>query len=356
MGPTGVRDVTERRAFSSTLHDLPATPATVHWGYFDRDLPPVLTVADGDLVRIEAVTHQAGDAPDLLMDEGIWRIFSDITDRGPGPHILTGPIAVEGAQPGDTLEVRILSAEPRVPWGTNLAAHWGHLYGRFDKERVTVFELDTEAGLARAAFAYDWTATPLADAPGTVVPPDEAARRPALSGVAVPMRPHFGTMGVAPPVPGRHSSIPPGDWGGNVDNWRIGPGATMYYPVGVPGALLSVGDPHVSQGDGEVSGTALEASLDGLIQLRVRRDLDMRWPVLELPETWTVHGFGDDLDEAMALAAERMLYLLVERMRLSPDDAYALMSVACDFGVTQVVDGRQGVHATIEKRLFVGGK
>jgi acetamidase/formamidase len=105
-----------------------------------------------------------------------------------------------------------------------------------------------------------------------------------------------------------------------------------------------------------VSGTALEASLDGLIQLRVRRDLDMRWPVLELPETWTVHGFGDDLDEAMALAAERMLYLLVERMRLSPDDAYALMSVACDFGVTQVVDGRQGVHATIEKRLFVGGR
>jgi acetamidase/formamidase len=110
----------------------------------------------------------------------------------------------------------------------------------------------------------------------------------------------------------------------------------------------------VSQGDGEVSGTALEASLDGLIQLRVRRDLDVKWPLLELPETWTVHGFGDDLDEAMAAAAERMLHFLVDRMKLSADDGYSLMSVACDFGVTQVVDGRQGVHATIEKRLFVG--
>jgi acetamidase/formamidase len=251
--------------------------------------------------------------------------------------------------------VTILAAEPRVPWGTNLAAHWGHQYQRFGKERVTVYRLDSDAGLATAAFAYDWSTTPLADAPGTIVEPDPAAREPALSGVAVPMRPHFGTMGVAPPTPGRHSSIPPGDWGGNVDNWRIGPGATMYYPVGVPGALLSVGDPHVSQGDGEVSGTALEASLDGLLQLRVRRDLHVTSPLLETATTWTVHGFGDDLDEAMAAAADRMLSHLVDRMGLSPDDAYSLMSVACDFGVTQVVDGRQGIHATVEKRLFVRG-
>ncbi|MCU1448538.1 MAG: formamidase, partial [Acidimicrobiales bacterium] len=222
--------------------------------------------------------------------------------------------------------------------------------------RVTVSRLDVAAGLAQAAFAYDWTEAPLADAPGTIVPMDEAARHAALRGVFVPMRPHFGTMGLAPPIPGRHSSIPPGDWGGNVDNWRIGAGATMYYPVGVPGALLSIGDPHVSQGDGEVSGTALEASLDGLIQLRVRRDMAVRSPLLETATTWTVHGFGDTLDQAMSAASERMLELLVDRFRLTADDAYSLMSVSCDFGVTQVVDGRQGVHATIEKRLFVGVK
>ena len=336
------------------VHDLVATPDTVHWGYFDPDLSPVLTVADGDLVRIEAVTHQAGDAPDLLMDLGISRIFDEVTDRGPGPHILTGPIAVEGAEPGDTLEVSILEAQPRVPWGTNLAAHWGHLYRCFGKERVTVYRLDLAAGFARAAFAYDWDATPLADAPGTIVPPDPAARQPALDGVAVPLRPHFGTMGVAPDVPGRHSSIPPGDWGGNIDNWRIGPGATMYYPVAVPGASLSVGDPHVSQGDGEVSGTALESSLNGLLRLRVRRDMTFRFPLLLTPSAWTVHGFGDDLDEAMTVAAERLLNFLVDHLGLSSDDAYSLMSVACDFTVTQVVDGRLGVHGTVRRGLFVG--
>jgi len=335
------------------VYDLVATPDTVHWGYFDPDLSPVLTVADGDLVRIEAVTHQAGDAPDLLMDLGISRIFDEVTDRGPGPHILTGPIAVEGAEPGDTLEVSILSADPRLPWGTNLAAHWGHLYRCFGKERVTVYRLDLAAGLARAAFAYDWEATPLADAPGTIVPPDPAAREPALAGVAVPLRPHFGTMGVAPGIPGRHSSIPPGDWGGNIDNWRIGAGATMYYPVAVPGGSLSVGDPHVSQGDGEVSGTALESSLNGLLRLRVRRDMSFRFPLLLTPSAWIVHGFGDDLDEAMTVAAERLLNFLVDHLGLSSDDAYSLMSVACDFTVTQVVDGRLGVHGSVRRRLFV---
>lgn len=338
----------------AVVHDLPAMPETVHWGWFDRDAAPVVTVVPGDLVRIETVTHRAGDAPDCLMDDGIERIYDEVTDRGPGPHILTGPIAVDGAKPGDMLEVRILVVEPRLAWGTNLAAYWGHLYGRFGKERVTVFRLDEAAGLARASFAYDWTTTPLADQPGTVVMPDPAAREPAMLGVAVPMRPHFGTMGVAPAEPGRHSSIPPGDHGGNVDNWRIGAGATMYYPVAVDGGLLSVGDPHVSQGDGEVSGTALEASLNGLLQLGVRRDLAFTFPVLETDDVWAVHGFGDDLDEAMAAAASRLLELLVRVFDLSADDAYALMSVACDFTVTQVVDGRRGVHGTVAKRLFVG--
>jgi acetamidase/formamidase len=334
------------------LRELPATPETVHWGYFDCSLEPVLTVRSGDLVRIETITHQAGDAPDLLMDEGIERVFDQVEDRGPGPHLLTGPIAVEGARPGDVLAVEILELAPRLPFGTNLAAHWGHLYDVFGKERVTVYELDAQALLGRAAFGYDWTTTPLADMPGTVVAPETVTREPALEGVTVPLRPHFGTMGVAPAAAGRHSSIPPGDHGGNIDNWRIGVGGTMLYPVQVPGALLSVGDPHVSQGDGEISGTAIESSLNGLLRLTVRNDLEARVPILETARELLVHGFGDDLDEAMRAAALRTLDLLGYRYGLSRDDAYSFMSVATDFTVTQVVDRRQGVHARIDKRCF----
>jgi acetamidase/formamidase len=183
-------------------------------------------------------------------------------------------------------------------------------------------------------------------APGSVV------REPALEGVTVPLRPHFGTMGVAPAARGRHSSVPPGAHGGNIDNWRIGPGARMYYPVQVPGALLSVGDPHVSQGDGEISGTALEASLNGVLRLSVRSDLRMSLPLLETADELLVHAFGDDLDEAMRAAALLTIELLGSRFGLRRDDAYAFCSLAVDFAITQVVDGRHGVHARIEKRCL----
>jgi acetamidase/formamidase len=333
-------------------HDLPATPSTVHWGYFDPRLKPALVVASGDLVAIETLTHHAGDAPDLLMDPRIADVFASVTDRGPGPHLLTGPIAVEGARPGDVLQVDILSATPRLPYGSNLAGHWGHLYDELPTERVTVYELDADALLGRALFGYDWTATPLADQPGTIVVPDAAAREPALPGVVVPLRPHFGTMGVAPAAPERVSSVPPGDHGGNVDNWRIGAGGRMFYPVQVPGALLSVGDPHVSQGDGEISGTALESSLNGLLRLTIRRDLPFTVPVLETSTELLVHGFGDTLDAAMKAAALRTLDVLGLVFGLTRRDAYSFMSVAVDFTVTQVVDQRQGVHGRIAKRCF----
>lgn len=336
------------------LHELSATPTTVRWGYFDKSAAAAIAVSSGDLVRVRTLTHHAGDAPDLLMDDEIRAVYDTVTDRGPGPHILTGPIYVDGANPGDTLAVKILSAEPRLPFGSNLAAHWGHLYDVMGKERVTIYGLDLDAGLARAEFGFDWTTSKLADSPGTIVEPGSTRREPALDGVAIPLRPHFGTMGVAPAAPGRHSSVPPGDHGGNIDNWRIGAGATMHYPVQVPGALLSLGDPHVSQGDGELSGTALECSLDGLLELSVRTDLGFTYPVLETATTWSVHGFGDDLDAAMREASLRLIDLLGRRFGLSRDDAYSLASVGCDFTVTQVVDGRQGVHASVEKRLFVG--
>jgi acetamidase/formamidase len=337
---------------SATVHRLDATPQTVHWGFFDPRLAPSLTIASGDLVTIQTLTHHAGDAPDLLMDAGIADVFDRVEDRGPGPHLLTGPIAVTGARPGDVLQVDILEATPRLPYGSNLAGHWGLLYGELPVERVTIYELDTAALLGRAAFAFDWSATPLCDAPGTIVEVGSVVREPALDGVVVPLRPHFGTMGVAPAAPERVSSVPPGNHGGNVDNWRIGAGGRMYYPVQVPGALLSVGDPHVSQGDGEVSGTALEASLNGLLRLTVRRDLAFTVPVLETATELLVHGFGDTLDAAMKAAALRTLAILEAQFGLSKADAYSFMSVAVDFTVTQVVDQRQGVHGRIDKRCF----
>jgi acetamidase/formamidase len=337
---------------SARLHRLAATPQTVHWGYFDADLEPVLTVSPGDLIELETLTHHAGDAPDLLMDADIERVFEQVQERGPGPHLLTGPIAIAGARPGDVLQVEILSAEPRLPHGSNLAGHWGALYADFGKERVTVFELDAAAMVGRALFAYDWQTTALADVPGTIVTPGSVTREPALEGVTVPLRPHFGTMGVAPAARGRHSSVPPGAHGGNIDNWRIGAGARMFYPVQVAGGLLSVGDPHVSQGDGEISGTALEASLNGVLRLSLRADLELSMPLLETPTELLVHAFGDDLDEAMLAAARLTLDLLCSRFSLSRDDAYAFSSLAVDFTVTQVVDGRQGVHARIDKRCF----
>src|SRR5213594_4145911 len=147
-----------------------------------------------------------------------------------------------GARPGDTLEVRLLAMEPRLPYGTNIAAWWGYLYEDFGKERITIYHVDMAAGLARAAFAFDYTTTPRYDQPGIVVPSDEAARRPALSNVVVPLGPHLGVGGVAPREAGRINSIPPGAFGGNIDNWRFGPGAAMYYPVFHRGALYYLGE------------------------------------------------------------------------------------------------------------------
>src|SRR5579863_1789319 len=216
------------------LHVLPAILRNVHWGYFDAGLAPALTVKSGDLVKVEAVTHHAGDAPELLMDEGIRQLYRDVpeSDRYPGVHILTGPIFVEGARPGDMLEVRYYEMTPRLLYGSNLAANWGYLYKEFgEKERVTIYSLDPNAGQAEALYAYDFPGKYLV--PGTITHCPACDRQTALAGVRVPARPHLGTAGVAMDVAGRVSTIPPGAHGGNIDNWRIGAGATMYYPVQV---------------------------------------------------------------------------------------------------------------------------
>jgi len=339
------------------LHTLPANKDTVHWGYFDCSLAPALKVKSGDLVRVEAVTHHAGDAPDLLMDERIRQLYNDVPedDRNPGVHILTGPIYVEGAKPGDMLEVRYYEMTPRLLYGSNLSANWGHLYKEFgEKERVTIYSIDLNSMQAEGVFAYDYPVK--YTIPGRICDPKKCNCQPALPGVRVPVRPHLGTAGVAPNAKGRVSSIPPGKHGGNIDNWRIGAGAVMYYPIEVDGALFSVGDPHISQGDGEISGTAIEASLDVLMRIDVRKDFQFPSPLLETPGEWIVHGFHEDLNVAMRAASMDMLRMLTDFKGASRDDAYSLMSVAADFAVTQVVDGKQGIHVRIPRSVFPPSK
>ena len=341
------------RSLPSAIHALRATPATVHWGHFDASLAPVLRVRSGDLVQAEAITHHAGDDPDLMFDASIEALFQGIPpeERSPGPHIMTGPIHVVDARPGDMLEVHYLTMTPRCYYGSNLAANWGYLYREFgSKDRVTIYRIDADANTAEALYAYDYPGK--YEVPGTITRCPACDRRTALQGVRIPVRPHLGTAGVAPDVRGRISTVPPGRHGGNIDNWRIGAGATMYYPVQVEGALFSIGDPHISQGDGELSGTAIESSLDVLFQIVVRRDFSFPSPLLETPDCWIVHGFNEDLNLAMREAALGMLELLTDHQRLSKDDAYSLMSVAADFAVTQVVDQRQGVHVRIPRAIF----
>lgn len=338
---------------ASNLHILKAKPETCFWGFFDNSLPPVLTIDSGDIVYVEALTHQAGDAPDLMMDSQIKEVYEQVTDRGPGVHIMTGPIAVRGAEPGDTLVVRILKTAPRLPYGTNIAAHWGYLYNSFKKERITIYKLDVELGVAQPMFAYDFKEQPLYDRPGLILPSNPETREAMKTKLAIPMRPHFGVMGVAPAESGRINSIPPGSFGGNIDNWRIGAGATAYYPVFNRGANFFVGDPHMGQGDGEISGTAIEASMNAWLQISILKDFPVTSPLLETETHWITHGFHEDLNQAVSDCAEQMLDFLQTKRGMSADEAYSLISVAVDFGVTQVVDVRRGCHASLPKNVFL---
>jgi len=339
---------------------LVATPDNCYWGYLDRAEAAVLEVDSGSELIIEAVTHHSGDAPDLLMDDGVRAIWDGIpsTDRAPGVHIMTGPINVRGAEPGDTLRVELLEMRPRMPYGSNCAANWGLFHERMGKERITIYELidpptdGTFTSSAQPLFGFDFTALQLYDVPGVISEPDHSKREPFSRPVTVPVRPHLGVMGVAPNTDERLSSIPPGVFGGNVDNWRFGPGATIYYPVFAEGAGFYVGDPHFAQGDGEICGTAIEASLDVRLRLSLASEVTVSAPLLDTGTHLYTHGFGADLDEAMAMAAEQMLALLVDRGGFTLDEAYSLASVAVDLGITQVVDGTVGCHAAVSHDII----
>ncbi|ERG94156.1 acetamidase/formamidase family protein [Haloquadratum walsbyi] len=336
-----------------TIHKIDAAPETVNWGFFDNSTEPVCRIESGDIVSIETVTHQAGDAPDYLMDPTIENIYESITpeERGPGVHIMTGPVYIDEASPGDVIECRILDLEPRIPYGVNLSANWGLLHDEFDQqEYITVYEVDDKTGSVNPVFQYEYPGT--YDEIGPRIDPDAFDRAPILDNVNIPIKYHFGTAGVAPAKSGKVDTVPPGVYGGNVDNRHFNIGSSMYYPVQVEGGLFVAGDSHITQADGEASGTAIEASINGLVQFFVHTDLDFESPVLETSTHWITHGFGEDLEVAAQNAGIEMINLLCGKRDFSRSGAYSLLSIAGDIHVTQLVNGTKGMHCMLNKNVI----
>jgi acetamidase/formamidase len=313
------------------IHELRLLPGNVHWGYYDATVKPVLRVTSGATIRVETMIARglprvrASGVSENEIPEALKAVENAVTARGPGAHPMTGPVWIEGAQPGDVLEVRMLGFEFLHPYGiTGFIPESGTLPTDFPYTRFKRVPIDTGAGTA--AFA---------------------------PGVTLRVAPFFGSVGVAPsPLVGRISSGPPGHHAGNLDNKELVAGSTLYIPVHVPGALLSFGDGHAMQGDGEVSLTALETSLRGTVQVTVRKDMRLGWPRAETPTHFIAMGLHTDLDEAARLATREMIDFLVAEKHLSRDDAYMLCSLAADLRVTQLVDGTKGVHAMIAKSIF----
>jgi acetamidase/formamidase len=316
---------------NARTHVLKATPKTVAWGHYDAKTPPVLRIKPGDAVEVYTLItnsptrlERAG-LPHDQVEQALRDIHKEVTDKGPGGHILTGPLYVEGAEPGDTLEVRIESVKLAIPYAYNaFGPRSGAIPEDFPRSKMRIIPLDHTKMVARFA-----------------------------EGIEVPLRPFFGSMGVAPPKSaGRVNSAPPGIHAGNLDNKELVAGTTLLIPVHVPGALFQVGDGHAGQGDGEVDITALETSLTGTLRFFVRKGASLKWPRAETPTHYIAMGIDKDLDEAMKIAVREAVDLIVAEKKLDRDDAYMLCSVAVDFHVTQVVDGTKGVHAMIPKVIF----
>ncbi|HSB10851.1 MAG TPA: acetamidase/formamidase family protein [Blastocatellia bacterium] len=312
-------------------HQLKPTPKTVAWGYYDASTSPALRIKSGDTVEIQSLITSsparlegAGVAA-TQVEQALRDIYREVTNKGPGGHILTGPVYVEGAEPGDVLEVRIQSIKLAIPYAYNgFSPGRGFLPEDFPYARIKIIPLDEKRMVARFS-----------------------------DGIEIPLRPFFGSMGVAPPdVSGRISSAPPWIHAGNLDNKELVAGTTLYIPVHARGALFLAGDGHAGQGNGEVDITALETSLIGTFQLIVRKDMHLKWPRAETTTHYITMGIHEDLTEATKGALREMIDFLVTTKHLSRDDAYMLSSVAADFEITQLVDGNKGVHAMIPKAIF----
>lgn len=312
-------------------HHLPATPATVRWGVVDAVFPPVLTVNSGDTVVIECVSGGTDVMPPAGSGMAIPPALAAIqaaVPRGPG-HIVTGPVAVAGAQPGDMLEVAIETIAFGADWGfCGFRPLAGTLPEEFPERFLTHIPIDRVRRTCRLPY-----------------------------GVDLPLAPFFGVMGVAPPPHyGTLSTVQPRAHGGNLDNKELGEGATLWLPVWAPGALFSAGDGHGVQGDGEVCFNALETCLTGTFRLTLHsRNGATRLLAHPRAETATHHitmGMNEDLDLAMKQALREMIALICARTNLSRQQAYQFCSLAVDFRVTQTVNGEKGVHGLLRKGLL----
>jgi acetamidase/formamidase len=323
---------------SGKTYTLLATPKTVAWGHYDATTPPVLRIKSGDTVVFHTVLtnsptglEKAGVKP-ADVEQSLRDLFDGVAakDRGPGGHILTGPVYIEGAEPGDTLEVRVRKIDLAIPYAYN-----GFRYG---------------AGFQTDDFPY---------ARVKIIPLDRTTRTAHFGpGIDIPLHPFFGSMGVAPPPAfGRYDSAPPTIIGGNMDNKELVEGSTVYYPVFAPGALFQIGDGHAGQGNGEVDITAMETSLVGTVQFILRKGVKTGpYPRAETPNYFISMGYDDDLTVATHKAVAGMIDFLVEHQHMSRDDAYMLISVAGDIDITELVDHNKGVHVMVPKSIFTQGK
>ena len=310
----------------SQHHTVSCQPEHCHWGYFDSALAPVVTIQSGDTVSVDCVSGgmdivPKGDNFEVLGDH---LAILDKLEPKLGAHILTGPVAVAGAEPGDVLQIDILNIDCRQNWGyTRIRPLVGTLPEDFPIRKTWHSGIDRQRGVATLPTGHE-----------------------------IDLAPFFGVMGVAPrPVYGACSSIQPREFGGNMDLKELTAGTTLYLPVWAPGALFSCCDGHGVQGDGEVCITALETALAGTFRLTVRKDLHFTLPRAETPTHHITMAFNEDLDDAAKDALREMIKLIGEKMGLEASDAYMFSSLAVDMRVTQLVDGNKGIHAMLPKHF-----
>ncbi len=319
----------QQKGTASNPYILSPSPTTVAWGNYWSETPPVLRIRSGDYVRVHTLITST---PDRLVEAGLppdqvekeLRDVQTIKDRGPGGHVLTGPIYIEEAEPGDVLEIHIQSIELAIPYGYNAIGQNGFLSDEIFERKMKIVPLDREKMLGHFA-----------------------------EGIDIPLHPFFGSMGLAPPKEaGRWNSAPPWIHAGNLDNKELVAGTSLFIPVHVKGALFEIGDGHAAQGNGEVDITAIETSLKGTLQFIVHKGKKQGWPRAETPTHIITMGCDRDLNAATHIAVREMITYLMEEKKLSKADAYMLASVAVDVNITQLVDGNVGVHAMLPKAVF----
>jgi acetamidase/formamidase len=317
-------------------HRLEVTPATVAYGYYWADAAPALRIASGDIIDVDTLLTNSptglakAGVPDAKIQASLKSIVTEVTGdrKGPGGHILTGPVYVEGAEPGDVLEVKILSIDLPIDYGYNGCN--GYLPENCEK-----------------------------DAPAKILTLNRQKMTAEFEpGIVIPLRPFYGSIGVAPPAAaGRISSVPPGHHAGNLDNRELVAGSTLYIPIFVAGALFEIGDGHAAQGDGEVDQTAIETSLRGRLQLTVRKDMKLTWPRAETATDFISMATDPDLAVATKAAIQEMIDFLVAEKKLTRHRAYQLVSIAGHVAVTQLVDKPNlGVHVRLPKSIFVAAR